>query len=684
MRPALRWRWALAAPAVIAALASCGAPATPATASALGLRAGTTGEPADGDNLVANPSFEEGTGARASGWRSNEAFAATAVAARTGSRGMELRDSDAARWTPALIQELDLEPGRYTLRGWVRAEGAGVKRRGSGGRISLGRSLSTRVVRGTTAWTQLEATGEIEGGPTRLKLEAFNKPDGVLHFDDIEVVRHAPTPLVAFLLYPNYRGDLFADAPQQVRLRLTVGRPEAGAVARVEIEDETGRRLPAVTVPAAEPEVDAAFDASGLETGAYRVLVSLVAPSGEERFRHPPLELVKLPASAREAMGVYVDSDNALRVGGHRIFPLGIYDTSGYSASPRFWDRRLEQIAEAPLNVYINYWISAAPIESLRALLASLDGRDMFYLHTINTWYEDNDYWPADVVCGGRPAAELGERGFTECMARELSDEPRLAGWYTADERPLDEVGAVRRQYAALRSGHSGGVTFIAQNRPHELTAWRDAADVIGVDPYPIHGVAEGELASLELVADWVESADRAVHGARPVWAVLQYFPFGSPARWPTRAELRSMSLMAVASGADGLLYWSYGAKGLAWVKDEDRRAEIWQRLVDVTREIGALEPVLLGEAAPEDLRSVEPADAVRTAVRRVRGETWVIAASVAAAPTTVRFESPRDLSAVEVSGEDRAIPAREGSFQDAFGPYEAHVYRLVSDSPAK
>ncbi|MGH7312884.1 MAG: hypothetical protein ACREJV_06915, partial [Candidatus Rokuibacteriota bacterium] len=84
---------------------------------------------------------------------------------------------------------------------------------------------------------------------------------------------------------------------------------------------------------------------------------------------------------------------------------------------------------------------------------------------------------------------------------------------------------------------------------------------------------------------------------------------------WPTREELRAMSWMAIVEGARGLFYWSFGNRGLAWVKDPREREQRWQDLVQVTKEIKALEPVLLGGDAT--ILANEPGASLRTLGKR-------------------------------------------------------------------
>jgi hypothetical protein len=106
---------------------------------------------------------------------------------------------------------------------------------------------------------------------------------------------------------------------------------------------------------------------------------------------------------------------------------------------------------------------------------------------------------------------------------------------------------------------------------------------------------------------------------------VLQFVQGWSTDRWPTEEELRTMSLMAITEGARGLLYWSYGARALMWVKDPRQREQYWQRLVSVTRELRSLEPALVAADANESVTSVsEPR--IRWLARVAGGKCFVFA----------------------------------------------------------
>jgi hypothetical protein len=98
--------------------------------------------------------------------------------------------------------------------------------------------------------------------------------------------------------------------------------------------------------------------------------------------------------------------------------------------------------------------------------------------------------------------------------------------------------------------------------------------------------------------------------------------------------------------------------------------------------------PALAGEVrvettpaavAPEVSR-VFATDPVAVTARRHGGATYVFAVRMEASPAqaTVRVRGLPDGARVEVLGEDRALVPRGGAFQDTFGPYAVHLYRIA------
>ncbi|MBI4241075.1 MAG: hypothetical protein HY613_05105 [Candidatus Rokubacteria bacterium] len=644
--------------------------------------------PEDPTNLVANPSFEVDVAGQPADWTIGlPAFLfPDASASHSGAVSLHLRDSHLAPFYPLATQTVSAAPGWYNLRGWGKAVAAGTNNPGAGGRLSFwGTGASTPVVRDTTDWTLLEQTSILvpPGISPTLRIEAYGKPDGDIFFDDIALHRQIPPVVEWYFLYPNYRGVLFEDEPQTIQVSIAVHPEEVGLtladlVVRFVLETTTGKVIATRDVSPPAARFVFSVDISGLPRGDFRArLRALRARDGQLLFEYPPYHLVKLSVAQRARLTAYVDADNVLVLNGRRTFALGIYDTTGYSNLPSAYEPRIAKIAEAPFNLYLNYWLAAAPASALNALMVTLQKYDMAYLHTANSWYDNHPDWPGATLCRGKSATTLGEDEFTACMAGELASNPVLAGWYTADEQRANQAARVFHQYTILRANDLDGVAFIAQNLPEELSRWRDAADVVGVDPYPIFNIPAGQLAPLEMVTDWVGQAQAAVEGSRPVWAVIQFFQFGSKGHWPTYDELRSMSYMAIVAGAKGLFYWSYGARGLAWVTDAELKEEYWQRLVRLTQEIKALEPALLSADAPGLLQAHAPAGDIRVLAKQVGKTRYLIAVNNTPQPLTASFTLSATVGRVEAVGEGRSGVLNATSFFDFFGPYAVHVYKL-------
>jgi hypothetical protein len=272
-----------------------------------------------------------------------------------------------------------------------------------------------------------------------------------------------------------------------------------------------------------------------------------------------------------------------------------------------------------------------------------------------------------------------GEDALNRWVAKTLSKHPGLAGFYTADERTAEMVPKVFRQHRELRRTAPGTADYavLGNGWQDQAPFWRDAADVLGLDPYPI--VKAGEDNHLAMVGEWTRIGQDAVMGARPLWMVMQYFPISKQAGWPTREQLRQMSWMSIIEGAKGLFYWSFGARGLAWVKDETERTKRWQDLVVVTKEIKALEPVLL---AP-DASVVRDAGKLPVRVlgkKMSDGTRYLFAYNPTAEKASVRLALSEPAQQITTLGETttgRESAVKDGVIAETFGPYEVKRYRI-------
>ena len=324
-------------------------------------------------NLLRNGSFEEVQTTRlptAWGGGPPNHFASTEVSPRTGTRSAHLTNSHEFRYYPGLSQEIALSPGWYVVRGWIKSEAVGDRGDSAGGRISLavgGRPItSTEAVGGKRDWTRVETTVRINAATKgALRLEAFRKPDGNVFFDDVEVRRLVPPVVDGFLLYPNYRGMLFTDRSQMIQMAVTMNAADQRRDSDTRVRLRLLRGADVVATAAEDrpsPAFRMSLDAAQAPAGEYDLVLEAVnGRTGEIIAQQPPYRVIKLASASRPAKQTYVDHDQVLVLGGRRTFPLGIYDTGGYGGAAASYAPRMAAIAEAPLDLYINYQLGGAP-----------------------------------------------------------------------------------------------------------------------------------------------------------------------------------------------------------------------------------------------------------------------------------------------------------------------------------
>ena len=634
-----------------------------------------------GPNLVKNPNFEAPAGGELTAWNARAAGPWTIDRAGRGGRSaLRLTAADAQQMVPELEQTVTLEPGVYTVSGWVRAENLGTKDTRSGVRVCLDARPRfnwwhcTPVARGTADWSQLSQGGIAvsDPGPYKIAVGAYGAPDGSAWFDEISLTARRKPALDVYLLYPNFRGMLFEGRPQVVRV--AVGAAQ-GARVRLALVEEPGGAVARERVVTGPGTVE--LDAAGLRGNAWVLRTELLDAAGAATARYPDHRIVRVSAKARDELRVWFDERNVLYMDGKPAFVLGLYTTGGYSTSRATYAHGdngwgITKMSEAPINMLINYHLGRAPIPALSTYMDELSSRGIRYMQTVNFYYRDDpQYKEIDY-----PAAREGEEALNRWVAKTLSAHPGLAGFYTADERPADIVPRVFAQHRALAAAAPGTVTYavLGDGLERQAPLWRDAVDVMGLDPYPI--VQPTGRNDLAMVGEWTRIGQDAVKGARPVWMVIQYFPLTTAGGWPTGAEIKAMSWMSIIEGARGLLYWSWGEKGLAWVKDPRERERKWADLVKITKEIHALEPVLL---APDTTVVTGSPAAVRVLGKRgADGARYVFAYNTGAAPVTATWTLAAPATAVMDLDAQAAGPKIEGNgFAASFGPYEVKRYLI-------
>jgi hypothetical protein len=240
-----------------------------------------------------------------------------------------------------------------------------------------------------------------------------------------------------------------------------------------------------------------------------------------------------------------------------------------------------------------------------------------------------------------------------------LRQHPVLLCWYVYDEPSGDrfaEADARVRLAKELDPAHPAFVNYLS-NRLENQTG-----DIYSTDVYPIPHGAPGD--AIGAVRTMVAAAGKE---RKPVWMWLQGTGYAYwMAREPTPRELSCMVYGSLLAGARGLYYFAQAP----------RTRECLAEMRALCVEVDALAPALSSLEQAPALRCDQSAVLAKSFA--VDGRLWAVAVSTQSQPCRARFELPAVAGRAEVVFEGRETEVRSNGWQDDFGPYERHVYRLV------
>ena len=137
---------------------------------------------------------------------------------------------------------------------------------------------------------------------------------------------------------------------------------------------------------------------------------------------------------------------------------------------------------------------------------------------------------------------------------------------------------------------------------------------------------------------------------------------------------------MSLIQGSVGLIYFVHEFKPKFIEAGLLAHTEQTQAVQDINATIRALAPVLNSPSVQGavTVRSSESSVPVAAMVKTFAGATYVFAVAMRDGQTTATFHlaSPAAATA-EVIDENRTIPVQAGTFQDRFGGYDVHLYRV-------
>lgn len=221
----------------------------------------------------------------------------------------------------------------------------------------------------------------------------------------------------------------------------------------------------------------------------------------------------------------------------------------------------------------------------------------------------------------------------------------------------------------------------VRRNRPEDYPEYVRGCDIASFDIYPVVHDSPEVAGKLEFVARGVERLAGWTRGAKPVWSCIECTHIGNPRIKATPQQVRAEVWMALIRGARGLIYFVHQFKPTFREAALFDDPEMLAAVTAINRQIRELAPVL-NSPTVEKLITVQPRESdptVAVMVKQRDDQVYLFAVNLRNESTTATFalrETKLGTDA-EVLDESRRIPIRDAKFEDAFGPYAVHHYRL-------
>ena len=223
---------------------------------------------------------------------------------------------------------------------------------------------------------------------------------------------------------------------------------------------------------------------------------------------------------------------------------------------------------------------------------------------------------------------------------------------------------------------------------PEDYPKYLEGCDIASFDIYPVVHERPEVAGKLWYVGHGVERLVQWGDGNKVAWNCLECTRISNPNRKPTPHQVRCEAWMSLIHGSQGLILFVHQFKPkfreAALLDDPEMLAAV----TALNRQITELAPVLnspklekseIGSSSGDVVASSETSVPVAVMLKRYQGALYVFAVAMREGTTTATFTvkglmAPAD---IEVLGENRTVRAREGLFEDRFGPWDVHLYRV-------
>ena len=355
----------------------------------------------------------------------------------------------------------------------------------------------------------------------------------------------------------------------------------------------------------------------------------------------------------------------------------------GLSSAPSFFPIAVwlqdpstaEQYKAAGVNLYVGLW--EGPTEEQLAKLRAAGMRVVCDQNEVGLKHLD-DPVIAGWMHGDEPdnAQSLGEgKGYGPPILPEkiMADYKRIRVADTS--RPI----LLNLGQAVAWDNYIG--RGVRRNHPEDYPEYAKGGDIVSFDIYPVTSPYPEIRGNLWYVARGVDRLRGWAGGKKIVWNCIECTRISSD-RKATPDQVRAEVWMSLIHGSRGIIYfvheWKPAFNEHALLDDPEMLAAV-TRLNGQIRELAPVlnSPELTGAVRAESSNPDVPVDCT---ARRLGKDIYVFAAAMRDGAATARFQfNVVETATVKVIDEGRTVEVRGGSFEDAFGPWGVHLYRIVS-----
>ncbi len=230
-----------------------------------------------------------------------------------------------------------------------------------------------------------------------------------------------------------------------------------------------------------------------------------------------------------------------------------------------------------------------------------------------------------------RRSLDLLQQHGLKLMSFPCRDEfrhPAILAAYTADELPVSEIPRLRKTRNDYSRAFPLCPVVALTCDADDVAQYARAADLVGVDPYPVTTEKSRDMAAVQ------KFMDRLTRDGIPFMFVPQAFNWGGHKAddfrqyvYPSEEQIRSMTLLAAIHGCRCFCFYSYTTIfERTERKDPGSAASFWPRVTAVARLLRGLEPWLLSlEPAPEVTCALQKDSVVKARAFAANNEVRVL-----------------------------------------------------------